>query len=127
MFQFPRCPPVIAGDLLAQAGLPHSETSGSQAASASPEHFVAWPRPSSAVNAKASTMRPLSRIYRNRLPSRLHASDRLAPHGPERSCIEPAAAAIREVASMSALSPVIAALAIRRTVLFFLGFCFCFC
>jgi len=33
------------------SGLPHSETSGSPAASASPEHFVAWPRPSSAGNA----------------------------------------------------------------------------
>ena len=29
-------------------GLPHSEISGSPAASASPEHFAAWPRPSSA-------------------------------------------------------------------------------
>jgi hypothetical protein len=42
----------------APGGLPHSETSGSQAASASPEHCAAWPRPSSAANAKASTMRP---------------------------------------------------------------------
>jgi hypothetical protein len=41
----------------ASGGLPHSDTSGSQAASASPEHFAAWPRPSSAANAKASTMR----------------------------------------------------------------------
>ena len=42
----------------APGGLPHSETPGSQAASASPGHFAAWPRPSSAANAKASTMRP---------------------------------------------------------------------
>ena len=52
MFQFPRCPPgllLVTGR--APAGLPHSETSGSQAASASPEHFAAWPRPSSAATA----------------------------------------------------------------------------
>jgi hypothetical protein len=42
----------------APGGLPHSEIPGSQAASASPGHFAAWPRPSSAANAKASTMRP---------------------------------------------------------------------
>jgi hypothetical protein len=60
MFQFPRCPPRIARWVPGRApgGLPHSETSGSPAASASPEHFAAWPRPSSAANAKASTMRP---------------------------------------------------------------------
>jgi hypothetical protein len=52
MFQFPRCPPaflLVAGR--APARLPHSDTSGSQAASASPEHFAAWPRPSSAATA----------------------------------------------------------------------------
>ena len=42
-------------------GLPHSETPRSQAASASLGHFAAWPRPSSAANAKASTMRPSTR------------------------------------------------------------------
>ena len=42
----------------APGGLPHSEIPGSLAASASPGHFAAWPRPSSAANAKASTMRP---------------------------------------------------------------------
>jgi hypothetical protein len=42
----------------APGGLPHSDIPGSQAASASPGHFAAWPRPSSAANAKASTMRP---------------------------------------------------------------------
>jgi hypothetical protein len=44
----------------APTGLPHSDSSGSQAASASPEHFAAWPRPSSAAIAKASTLRPSS-------------------------------------------------------------------
>ena len=39
MFQFPRFPPVSAGTQVALSGLPHSETSGSQAASASPEQF----------------------------------------------------------------------------------------
>jgi hypothetical protein len=33
----------------APGGLPHSDISGSPAASASPEHFAAWPRPSSAA------------------------------------------------------------------------------
>ena len=59
MFQFPRCPPdVCQVPGRAPGGLPHSETPGSPAASASPGHFAAWPRPSSAANAKASTMRP---------------------------------------------------------------------
>ena len=35
----------------ARRGLPHSETPGSQAASASPGCFAAWPRPSSAATA----------------------------------------------------------------------------
>lgn len=39
-----------------QVGLPHSDSLGSQVASTSPRHFAAWPRPSSAVCAKASTM-----------------------------------------------------------------------
>ena len=59
MFQFPRCPPEspqVPGR--APGGLPHSDIPGSLAASASPGHFAAWPRPSSAANAKASTMRP---------------------------------------------------------------------
>ena len=42
----------------APGGLPHSEIPGSLTASVSPGHFAAWPRPSSAANAKASTMRP---------------------------------------------------------------------
>ena len=39
-----------------QAGLPHSDSLGSLVASTSPRHFAAWPRPSSAESAKASTM-----------------------------------------------------------------------
>jgi hypothetical protein len=65
MFQFPRCPPEfpqVPGR--APGGLPHSDTPGSQAASASPGHFAAWPRPSSAANAKASTMRPSCGVFR---------------------------------------------------------------
>ena len=59
MFQFPRCPPRLPWvPGRAPGGLPHSDIPGSQAASASPGHFAAWPRPSSAANAKASTMRP---------------------------------------------------------------------
>jgi hypothetical protein len=50
------------------SGLPHSETPGSPAASASPGPFVAWPRPSSATRAKASTMRPSSRISCSQAP-----------------------------------------------------------
>jgi hypothetical protein len=52
MFQFPRCPPgshLVTGR--APVRLPHSDISGSPAASASPEHFAAWPRPSSAATA----------------------------------------------------------------------------
>ncbi len=66
MFQFPRCPPEfpqVPGR--APGGLPHSDTPGSQAASASPGHFAAWPRPSSAANAKASTMRPSCGVFRS--------------------------------------------------------------
>ena len=52
MFQVPRFP---SGSRRmrgrAPRGLPHSDTSGSQAASASPERFAAWPRPSSAASA----------------------------------------------------------------------------
>ena len=39
-----------------QAGLTHSDSLGSLVASTSPRHFAAWPRPSSAESAKASTM-----------------------------------------------------------------------
>jgi hypothetical protein len=59
-FSSPRAPRNNAVPGVAPGGLPHSEISGSPAASASPEHFAAWPRPSSAAGAKASTMRPSS-------------------------------------------------------------------
>ena len=49
-----------------RAGLPHSEIPGSPAASASPGHFAAWPRPSSAADAKASTVRSSSRSRHRR-------------------------------------------------------------
>lgn len=39
-----------------QVGLPHSDSLGSLVASTSPRLFAAWPRPSSAESAKASTM-----------------------------------------------------------------------
>lgn len=59
MFQFPRFPlRHCLSPWYHPGGLPHSDISGSLAASASPEHFVAWPRPSSACCAKASTMCP---------------------------------------------------------------------
>jgi hypothetical protein len=44
-----RLTPAVPGR--APGGLPHSDISGSPAASASPEHFAAWPRPSSAPGA----------------------------------------------------------------------------
>lgn len=67
IFSFPRgtldvsVPPVPPAHLCEsvtcfQVGLPHSDFLGSQVASTSPRHFAAWPRPSSAVSAKASTM-----------------------------------------------------------------------
>jgi hypothetical protein len=64
MFQFPRFPPPKGYPAITPGGLPHSEISGSPAASASPEHFVAWPRPSSASSAKASTVCPSFRSIR---------------------------------------------------------------
>ncbi len=61
MFHFPRFPPGLHRVMgRAPTGLPHSESPGSQAASASPRYFAAWPRPSSAAIAKASTLRPSS-------------------------------------------------------------------
>ena len=63
MFQFPRFPPPKGYPAITPGGLPHSEISGSPAASASPEHFVAWPRPSSASSAKASTVCPSFRSH----------------------------------------------------------------
>ena len=88
MFQFPRCPPELPQvPGRAPGGLPHSETPGSQAASASPGHFAAWPRPSSAANAKASTMRPScggphpSPSHAGRRLAAVSLPDRLAPAG----------------------------------------------
>jgi hypothetical protein len=69
----------------APGGLPHSDTPGSQAASASPGHFAAWPRPSSAANAKASPVRP-SRACPTKIrpgPSTKQFLDRRAPAGDE--------------------------------------------
>lgn len=48
--------PFIIDDTLS-SGLPHSEILGSLPASDSPKLFAALPRPSSALNAKASTIR----------------------------------------------------------------------
>lgn len=57
MFQFPRFPPLHSQSVTClQVGLPHSDSLGSLVASTSPRHFAAWPRPSSAESAKASTM-----------------------------------------------------------------------
>ena len=47
---------------VARDGLPHSDTPGSPVASSSPGLFAAWPRPSSAAGAKASTVRSSSWI-----------------------------------------------------------------
>jgi hypothetical protein len=64
MFQFPRCPhPHLSRCFtVASDGLPHSDTPGSPVASSSPGLFAAWPRPSSAAGAKASTVRSSSWI-----------------------------------------------------------------
>jgi hypothetical protein len=54
-FSWPGTPPTpihsAPGDALARAGLPHSDTLGSQPASGSPRPCAAWPRPSSARHA----------------------------------------------------------------------------
>ncbi len=60
-FSSPGAPPLPRVPGRAPGGLPHSDTPRSQAASASLGRFAAWPRPSSAANAKASTVRPSSR------------------------------------------------------------------
>ena len=59
------------------AGLPHSEIAGSPGASPSPAHFAAWPRPSSAAGAKASTVRPYSQSVSSLRRTRLRP-----PRGP---------------------------------------------
>lgn len=57
MFQFPRFPPPPKRSVIClQMGLPHSDSVGSSVASTSPTLFAAWPRPSSALDAQASTM-----------------------------------------------------------------------
>jgi hypothetical protein len=55
MFQFPRCPPLLAVSVRTD-GLPHSEIVGSQPARGSPTHIAALPRPSSARSAEASSV-----------------------------------------------------------------------
>ena len=62
-FSSPGAPLSIrTGNAIPRAGLPHSDTPGSPVASSSPGHFAAWPRPSSAAGAKASTVRSSSWI-----------------------------------------------------------------
>lgn len=61
MFQFPRYPPAAYAFSdgcpgITRDGLPHSDTLGSLPARGSPRRFAAWPRPSSAPRAEASTM-----------------------------------------------------------------------
>jgi hypothetical protein len=93
MFQFPRCPhPHLSRCLtVASDGLPHSDTPGSPVASSSPGLFAAWPRPSSAAGAKASTVRSSSWIIHH-IP--LHTPQHSTPiHSrfPTRSQIGPPA------------------------------------
>ena len=83
MFQFPRFPPLIAESVRClQRGLPHSDSTGSSVASTSPARFAAWPRPSSAANAKASTMRSSSRRSRPRPGSLPKDQSRRTAPGP---------------------------------------------
>jgi hypothetical protein len=61
MFQFPRfprCSYVFTAPYprITTGGLPHSDILGSSPTRGSPRRFVAWSRPSSAPNAKASTV-----------------------------------------------------------------------
>jgi hypothetical protein len=75
MFQFPQCPPIMrSAPGQSPGGLPHSDSPGSPVASTSPGRFAAWPRPSSAVITKASTVRPSSQTS----PA-AHLAARLAP------------------------------------------------
>ncbi len=71
-------------------GLPHSDILGSVLARSSPRRFVAWPRPSSAPDAKASTVRsscgapsrcpsPCSVGFPLRYPSTARPNDAPAP------------------------------------------------
>jgi hypothetical protein len=61
-------------------GCPIRRSRDHQAASASPEHFVAWPRPSSASSAKASTVCPSFRsIHPRDVPASADHPARLVP------------------------------------------------
>ena len=61
-------------------GCPIRRSRDHQAASASPEHFVAWPRPSSASSAKASTVCPSFRsIHPRGFPTSADHPARLVP------------------------------------------------
>ena len=59
MFQFPRCPPGAIAPavhrLITAAGCPIRTPPDRRLPARSPGHFAAWPRPSSAADAKAST------------------------------------------------------------------------
>ncbi len=77
-FSSPGAPPVAGVPAKSAGGLPHSDTPGSQAASASPGRFAARPRPSSAAGAKASPVRPSPR------PCRVSLA-RSRPSGPARA------------------------------------------
>ncbi len=77
-FSSPGAPPVAGVPARSAGGLPHSDTPGSQAASASPGRFAARPRPSSAAGAKASPVRPSPR------PCRVSLA-RSRPSGPARA------------------------------------------
>jgi hypothetical protein len=81
----------------APTGLPHSDPPGSQAASASPGHFAAWPRPSSAAIAKASTLRPSSGRLSRPLFHYL-----LDPGTPVRSCVPDRLAPAKDASSAHA-------------------------
>ncbi len=76
------------------AGLPHSETLGSLSARNSPRRFVAWPRPSSASDAKASTVcssrgrpRGPSSPAASRIIARDHQARRHNRERPPQSCL----------------------------------------
>ena len=62
-----------------RVGLPHSDTLGSRPARGSPRRFVAWPRPSSAHHAQASTVCP---SYGRRSPHAPVSGDAAAPRLP---------------------------------------------
>ena len=116
MFQFPRCPPVFAGIQVPLDGLPHSDTSGSQAASASPEQFRRVAASFFGRRRQGIHHAPSCAVMRHLRPSRPHALDRLAPHGLAATRPAPPNQPLRSSSSITALSLVFAALAILRTV-----------